>query len=210
VRGRLIALSWALLGLAVAACATAPPPPAPKPPLTPASFGMVMAAELSERPSCAPRGAEGVFVCDALAVPYPGLESLAGHYHRNTGICAVTLVGRVIDHDPYGYKVRRAFDTLVDDLVAVYGADAEGTDRLAADASLTDERQWLQAVAAGQRDYNMAWHAGSGFAGRDGVTGIYAEISGIDATHGRVVLFFAFENYDHCKDEIARDKAGRS
>ena len=44
-------------------------------------------------------------------------------------------------------------------------------------------------MATGARDYALAWYPDSGFAGRDGVSGIYAEVDGIDDSDAGVPAF---------------------
>jgi hypothetical protein len=166
-------------------------------------FGVTMGSQISRYPGCEPAPTPAWYACTSLPKSHPSFDGYQIQAHPVTGVCYVKAVGKRIDRDPYGIRLRSEIETLATQIMQTYGRHSEIVDHLVPNSIWKDPERWMIAVQQGQRNFSYEWHPGRAYPNNVDKVSILA--TGMSSQAGYVVVEFYFKNVKDCDDAINTD-----
>lgn len=169
-------------------------------------FGISMGTPISELKGCSPI-IPGKWRCDTVPRPHSTFANYIVQAHPSTGVCWIkALTGEIASND-FGSQLTSRFDEVAAQLDEVYGK-GESMSALMPGSIWKEPREWMMALAKGDRYHARKWAAGSGVELKNNIKTIYLGIVARSTSMGLIALEYAFQNEAECEKAIKAEEKG--
>ena len=117
------------------------------------------------------------------------------------GLSWIKAIGNPVPTNPYGNELKSTFETMKGKLENIYGRP-ETSDFLMYDSIWKEPRDWMQAIANGERHLAAQWDKKKGLDLPNELDSICLYAAAEDTYSGYIAIEYAFSNFETSKQEI--------
>jgi len=117
------------------------------------------------------------------------------------GLSWIKAIGNSVATNPYGSEIQTAFETMRGKLENIYGRP-ENIDFLMYESIWNEPRDWMQAIANGERSLAARWDRRKGKDLPSDLETIFLYASAEDTHTGYIAIEYAFTNQEASEKEI--------
>lgn len=119
------------------------------------------------------------------------------------GLAWIKAIGYMTNSNSYGHDLQTRFDEMREKLERIYGK-SQKTDFLMTGSIWNERRDWMQAVAHGERFLSATWESGKlGVLLPNHLSTVFLNVNANDSYSGFIAIEYAFENFDASDKEIS-------
>lgn len=152
---------------------------------------------IAEAGGATPLEKPGYYEVTALPKPHPDFESVVLVAYPDTGICEIRGIGRTIEGDGSGGRIRAKVDDLSDALSTKYGKSTK-FDRCSGGEIQCDGQFWMMTLDSGERAYGHEWTTQNDTMRKNKVGEIYVGAAAVNIQASYPLLEFHSDNKTGC------------
>ena len=164
-------------------------------------FGLKQGMSVEELGGQAADVGGGMYKLTSVPVPHPDLEFYVAQVSPRTGLCYIKGVGKQVRTSAYGTELRLQFESMRDEMSAVYGR-SRTVDMLLSDSIWEGPRDWMAGLAERERLLFAHWNEETRATLRPHLTSVFVGASAKNSASGFLVVEYYFDNEPDCQQEI--------
>ena len=163
-------------------------------------IGMTMneLTAISGTPS--PEQTIGMYRLPKVPRPHASFESYAVHYSDKYGVCRIIAIGKSVELNAFGDRLKQEFSTVSEQLQERYGS-GELMDILRSGSIWDDTQHWSMAMSREERILARSWERPKNLNEFPSLSAILLRATAMNTRAGFLVLSFEGQNFRSCQNE---------